>query len=89
MIFESVFVAACHEPHLKGQRVEGEISLDSLNTLKSDPDFRNATQSRTTAAVNVNKRLSRARNIIALDGDRDGPSPRSGKQPGGGVAERS
>jgi hypothetical protein len=67
MIFESVFVAACHEPYMNGKQVEGKISLDSLNTLKSDPDFRNATQSRTTAAVNVNKRLSRARNIIVSD----------------------
>ena len=61
MIFESVFVAACHEPYTKGQQVEGEINLDSLNALKSDPDFHSATQSQTTAAANVNKRLNRAR----------------------------
>ena len=67
MIFESVFVAICDEPYMKGQQVEGEIRLDSLNTLKSDPDFRNATLSRTTAALNVNQRLSRAKNIVVLD----------------------
>lgn len=66
MIFESVFVAACHEPYLQGQQVAGGISLDSLNALKADSDFRSATQSRTTAAVNVNKRLSRAKDIIVL-----------------------
>ena len=73
MIFESVFVAACHEPYVTGQPVQGKITLDSLNALKSDPDFRSATQSRTTAAVNVNKRLSRATNLIVLE--RDGATP--------------
>ena len=67
MIFESVFVAACHEPYTKGQQVEGEINLDSLNALKSDPDFHSATQSQTTATVNVNKRLDRAKDLIVLD----------------------
>ena len=66
MIFESVFVAACHEPYRQGQEVEGSITLDSLNVLKSDPDFRRATQSQTTAAANVNRRLSRAKKIIEL-----------------------
>ncbi len=67
MIFESVFVAACHEPYTKDQQVEGEITLDSLNALKADPEFRSATQSRTTAAVNVNRRLSRAKKLIELE----------------------
>ena len=67
MIFESVFVAACREPYMNCQPVEGEITLDSLNTLKADQDFRSATQSRTTAAVNVNRRLSRAKKIIELE----------------------
>lgn len=67
MVFESVFVAVCNGPYMNGQSVEGKITLASLNTLKADPDFRSATQSRTTAADNVNKRLSRAKDIIVLE----------------------
>ena len=67
MIFESVFVAACHEPYVKGQPVEGKITLTSLNTLKDDPDFRSATQSQTTTVANVNQRLARAKKIIVLE----------------------
>ena len=67
MIFESVFVAACSAPYAGGKRVTGKITLDSLNRLKADENFRAATQSQTTATANVKMRLSRAKAILTLD----------------------
>ncbi len=66
MIFESVFVGACGEPYHEGRNIKGKIALDSLNSLKEDSEFRSATQSRTTALGNVEKRLSRAREVLVL-----------------------
>ena len=64
MIFESVFVAACREPHESGCVVQGSIDLDSLNELKEDEEFRSATLSQTTSQRNVRKRLSIARDVL-------------------------
>lgn len=66
MIFESVFVAAC-TPYSKRGKVRGRINAESLNDLKEDPDFREATQSRTSDTVNVRTRLLRADNILIVD----------------------
>ncbi len=66
MIFESVFVAACQEVYDRGQGGIGTIDAGSLRTLKDDPAFRDATQSRTSDTPNVKTRLSRAREILTL-----------------------
>ncbi len=67
MIFESVFVAACREPYDRRQEVKGTISRASLNELKKDPAFQEATQHQTTSRQNVMTRLERAREILALN----------------------
>ena len=66
MIFESVFVAACREAYQAGKEVKGQISLDSLNQLKEDFAFKNATLSQTTSQQNVKVRILRAREILEL-----------------------
>ena len=66
MIFESVFVATCDEPYQMKQEVNGKISSDSLERLKKDSEFRDATQSQTTAKSNVQKRLARAKLLLEL-----------------------
>ena len=66
MIFESVFVAACREPYLVGDKIDGEIDFNSLEMLKENAEFRSATQSQTTSQRNVIRRLDLAREIIVL-----------------------
>ena len=66
-IFESVFVAACEQPYKEGRPIQGRIIAESLSALKDDDEFKNATQSRTTAGINVDVRLGRARAILKLD----------------------
>ena len=66
MIFESVFVATCREAYLDNRAIAGGIDELSLRTLKDDPEFRAATQSRTSDVANVKTRLSRACEILSL-----------------------
>lgn len=66
-IFESVFVAACERPYADGQLVNGRISERSLQVLKEDDEFYNATQSRTSHSPIVAIRLERARAILELE----------------------
>jgi hypothetical protein len=66
MIFEAVFVAVCRKAYQENQEIIAEIDTESLKRLKDDPNFRNATQSQTSAPVNVKTRLSRACEIMAL-----------------------
>ena len=66
MIFEAVFVAVCRKAYQENQEIIATIDTESLKRLKDDPDFRNATQSQTSAQVNVKTRLSRACEIMAL-----------------------
>ena len=66
MIFESVFVAACHKPYKTGQNVMGKIRIEALEQLKADPVFRNATLSQTTSQLNVRARLGRAKEMLEL-----------------------
>ena len=66
MIFESVFVAACREPYLAGEPVNGTIDFNSLELLKDDSEFRSATQSQTTSQRNVKRRLKLARTMVVL-----------------------
>ena len=66
MIFESVFVATCRDAYRENQDIVGRIDDRGLKTLKDDPAFRAATQSRTSDASNVKTRLSRACEILSL-----------------------
>ena len=66
MIFESVFVAACGEPYIKGLIINGHIDPESLRNLKEDKEFWSATQSRTAATASVQTRLGRAREILIV-----------------------
>ena len=66
MIFESVFVAVCDGAYKQQIEIHGSIDLESLYALKDDPEFRNATQSKTSDSSNVRTRLSRARQILEL-----------------------
>ena len=66
MIFESVFVATCQRAFAGNEKITGKIDIGSLNRLKDDQTFRNATQSRTSAPTNVKARLSRAFEILEL-----------------------
>lgn len=66
MIFEAVFVAVCSEPFHQQQRVTGKITPESLERLKEDSVFRDATQSQTTGQSNVRKRMARARTLLEL-----------------------
>ena len=66
MVFESVFVATCHDAYSSGKLVRGRIKSESVKDLRADPAFLAATQSRTTATDQVNTRLARAREIISL-----------------------
>ena len=67
MIFEAVFVAACTGPFDDHQTISGKITAESLAALKENPEFRMATQSKTTERANVQTRLSRACEILMLD----------------------
>ena len=67
MVFESVFVAACSKPYANHQTISGKITIESLNALKEDAKFRDATQSKTSDRANVQARLSRACGILNID----------------------
>ena len=67
MIFEAVFVALCADPYAAGHNIQGKVKSASLTTLKSDPEFQAATQLATTQSASVQTRLSRAKEIIALE----------------------
>lgn len=63
-IYESVFVALCHDAYsLEGNPVK-TISNDKLETLKSDKEFLQASEAETGRKTNVDKRLKRAKEIL-------------------------
>lgn len=65
-IFESVFYAACLKAFAANKLLVEPIIAESLSALKSDGDFQNASQLRTTNRMNVSKRLNRAKELIEL-----------------------
>lgn len=65
-VFESIFVAVCHEPYAEGQLVGGNIDPDSVKQLKRDLAFLDAAQQGTSSKINVSKRLERAQAIIQV-----------------------
>ncbi|MCH8089327.1 MAG: DUF262 domain-containing protein [Chloroflexi bacterium] len=66
MTFESVFVAVCRKPYSTNGLVSGKIDPASVDSLKADKAFSDASQSNTTSTTNVKTRLSRARELIVL-----------------------
>lgn len=64
--FESVFVAACENSFKDKKFVEGKISQDSLEELKSDSEYSNACKESMSSKKNVDIRMARAKEIIKL-----------------------
>ncbi|RRR67700.1 MAG: hypothetical protein EI684_18580 [Candidatus Viridilinea halotolerans] len=65
-LFESVFVAICSEPYANDMLVTGYIDPKSLNQLRADQQFLDATERGTTSKPNVSTRLQRAKEIIQI-----------------------
>jgi uncharacterized protein with ParB-like and HNH nuclease domain len=66
-IFESVFTTIGESLILDKQLPEGEVNSVSLESLKKDPEFLNASQKRTADTISVKTRLDRARALILID----------------------
>lgn len=67
-LFEAVFVAACAPAFADRRLVAGGISADSINALRTDPEFLQAARAGTAQKANVQKRLKRATSIITVNG---------------------
>ncbi len=63
-IFESVFVAACTQAFQEQSLVQGKITPNSIDKLKQDKEFTESAERATASKGNVEKRLSRAKQII-------------------------
>ena len=66
LIFEAVFVAVCEDSFLKKRYVVGRISQVSIDKLKNDSEFCDASKESVASAKNVKVRISRAKNLIEL-----------------------
>ena len=64
MIFESVFVAICAKAYSEGHTKIEIIDLKLLNKLKSHPEFKEATKSKTSDTTNMKTRLDLAHKIL-------------------------
>lgn len=64
--FESVFVATCENSFKSKQFVDGKITQESLEALKSDVEYINACKESMSSKKNVETRMSRAKEIIKL-----------------------
>lgn len=56
----------CEEPFLKKEYVTGRILQDSIETLKNDSEFFDASRESVTSVKNVKARISRAKELIEL-----------------------
>ncbi len=65
-LFEAVFVATCLPFFEKKEIVEGKITKQSLDTLKKDNEFINASQSSVGSKANVTTRMNRAIKVIQV-----------------------
>lgn len=65
-LYEAVFRAACFDAFEKNTYVDGKITLESLNEIKSNPSFTQAASEGTTKASNVETRLEIARNALII-----------------------
>ena len=66
-LFESVFVAVCLPFFQKKEYVVGKISNESLDELKKDSQFYDASQSNVGSRANVLMRMNRAKEIITIE----------------------
>ena len=67
MVFEAVFVAVCAGPYKAGNNIRGKINAASLNVLKNDIEFVDASQRKTADTDNVRTRLEQAKHILIVD----------------------
>ena len=65
-LFEVVFVSTCEEAFQNKKLINGIISKESVDTLKSDSDFINATRDGIASKANVTLRMKRALEIIKV-----------------------
>ena len=63
-LIEAVFSATCREKFHNGGLVEGQVDLEEVRALETDPDFLEATQRATTRKANVEMRLERGYELI-------------------------
>ncbi len=63
-MFESVFVAACEEAYREEKLITGKIEPESLEALKRDSGFIDASGARTSDSKRVRIRLMRAREFL-------------------------
>jgi hypothetical protein len=63
-IFESVFVATCSDAFSKREPVRGIIDPESIESLKEDTEFKEASERATASKSNISQRISRAKTII-------------------------
>ena len=63
-LFEAVFTGACRERFLNREVPTGVLVEGDVRALDNDPEFLEAAQKATTQTANVQKRLSRARQLI-------------------------
>lgn len=65
-LYEAVFRAACFDAFRENKFIEGKITIDSLNQIKNNPDFTQASSEGTTKAANVEARLEIARGTLMI-----------------------
>ena len=63
-LVEAVFSATCREKFLEGGLVEGQVDLEEIRALETDPAFLESTQRATTRKANVEKRLERGYDLV-------------------------
>ena len=63
-LYEAAFAAACGPAFAERRRVTGALSAERVRALRKDFAFSQAAAFNTTSTANVNKRLSRSREII-------------------------
>ena len=68
-IYEAVFTAVCEAAYEDKSLNVTIITEEQINSLKDDEEFRNATLSMTTSKTNVETRLRRAQEILAVQVD--------------------
>lgn len=63
-LFEAIFVAFCRDAFERKAIVDKNISVESIDTLRSDPQLIDATQGSVASRGSVNIRMARAKAII-------------------------
>ncbi len=64
-LYEAVFTATCEKAFAEIRPIKGVVDYDCMHTLENDEYFVNATQEGTTQTAKVQKRLERARTLLA------------------------